>query len=61
LMLRTSQFKYTRYDDGGSELYDLSHDPNELENRIDHPDYARPLAGLKAQVEQWERLYPHRV
>ncbi|MCU1260453.1 MAG: sulfatase, partial [Bryobacterales bacterium] len=61
LMLRTSQYKYTRYDDGGSELYDLSRDPDELENRIDYMDYARPLADLKAQVERWERQYPHRV
>lgn len=61
LMLRTSQYKYTRYDDGGSELYDLSRDPDELENRIDYMDYARPLAELKAQVERWERQYPHRV
>jgi arylsulfatase A-like enzyme len=61
IMLRTRQYKYTRYDDGGSELYDVGRDPDELENRIDHPDYARPLADLKSQVERWEHQYPHRV
>jgi hypothetical protein len=35
VMLRTPPFKYTRYDDGGSELCDLALDPNELENQGD--------------------------
>jgi choline-sulfatase len=61
LMLRTPQLKFTRYDDGGRELYDLVRDPDELQNRFDDPSYARPLAELKAQVERWERQYPHRV
>ena len=61
LMLRTSKYKYTRYDDGGSELYDLVRDPGELENRVDDPDYVRPLSELKSQVAQWEWQYPHRV
>jgi iduronate 2-sulfatase len=61
LMLRTPKFKYTRYDDGGSELYDLARDPDELENRVDDPSYARPLAEMRARVERWERQYPHRV
>ena len=58
VMLRTPQFKFTRYDDGGSELYDLRRDPDELENHIDDADYARPRSELKAQVEQWEWQYP---
>ena len=61
VMLRTPQYKFTRYDDGGSELYDVVRDPDELENRIDHPDYARPLRDLKSRVERWERQYPHRA
>lgn len=40
LMMRTPQFKLTRYDDGGGELYDLSKDPDELENLIDSAAYA---------------------
>jgi len=61
LMLRTRYYKFTRYDDGGSELYDLERDPDELVNRIADPSCARPLAKLKAQVDEWERRYPHRV
>ena len=61
VMLRTTRYKFTRYDDGGGELYDLEKDPDELENLIDRQDYARPLAELRAQVERWERQYPHRA
>ena len=60
VMLRTPQYKFARYDDGGSELYDLTRDSDELENRVDDPEYSRPLAELKAQLAQWEREYPHR-
>ncbi len=61
VMLRAPKFKFTRYDDGGSELYDLARDADELENRVDDPSYARPLAESQARVEQWVRQYPHRV
>jgi choline-sulfatase len=61
VMLRTRRFKYTRYDDGGSELYDLDRDPDELENLAAVPAYADPLAQLKAQVADWERQYPPRA
>ncbi|MGH9808436.1 MAG: sulfatase family protein, partial [Terriglobia bacterium] len=60
-MLRTPRYKYTRFDDGGSELYDLDRDPDELENRADSSGYAPVLAQLKQQMEEQERQYPHRV
>ena len=60
-MLRTNQFKYARYDDGGSELYDLTKDPDELTNVVDAPDYGEPLAQMKKQLEDHERRYPHRA
>ena len=60
-MLRTPRYKYTRYDDGGSELYDLDRDPNELENCVDSAGYAEELAQLKRQMDEWERQYPHRA
>jgi hypothetical protein len=59
-MLRTPEFKYARYDDGGSELYDLTRDPDELENRADDSAYAGRVGELKALVARWEREYPHR-
>lgn len=61
LMMRTPRYKYTRYDDGGSELYDLDRDPDEFDNRVDSADYAPVLAQLKQELNQWERQYPHRV
>jgi choline-sulfatase len=60
VMLRTPRFKFARYDDGGSELYDLTRDPDELDNRVDDREYAGPLAELQAQLALWERQYPHR-
>jgi arylsulfatase A-like enzyme len=35
--VRTARWKYVRYSDGDAELYDLDHDPNELDNVIDDP------------------------
>jgi arylsulfatase A-like enzyme len=61
VMLRTPHFKYTRYDDGGGELYDLDHDPNEFDNQLDSPVYARTREQLKQQLDRFEREYPHRV
>ena len=60
-MMRTPRYKYARYDDGGSELYDLDRDPDEFENRVDATGYAEVLAQLKRRMDEWERQYPHRV
>ena len=60
-MLRTARYKFTRYDDGGSELYDLERDPDELENRVDQSEYAPQRRQLSDQLAQWERRYPHRT
>ncbi len=38
--LRTPRWKYTRYDDGDGELYDLDSDPNELHNHYGDPGYS---------------------
>ena len=61
VMMRTSRYKLTRFDDGGGELYDLPRDPDELGNLIDHPEAARIKAELQRQLEAWERQYPHRA
>ena len=60
-MMRTPTYKYSRYDDGGEELYDLRRDPNELQNQSDSLEYASIAAKLKQQLEEWELKYPHRV
>jgi N-acetylglucosamine-6-sulfatase len=46
---RVGPYKLVRYWTGESELYDLSRDPNELQNRFDDPDYA--------PVQQYMELY----
>jgi len=54
MMVRTPQFKYARYDDGGAELYDLTRDPNELDNRADDPAYRATATALARQLEDWD-------
>jgi arylsulfatase A-like enzyme len=61
VMVRTPHYKYTRYDDGGSELYDLDRDPDEFENQVDSAEYAPIRAQLQRLLEEQERRYPHRV
>jgi arylsulfatase A-like enzyme len=61
VMLRTRRYKFTRFDDGGSELYDLERDPDELENRADDTQYSSQLRQLTGQVAEWERQYPQRA
>lgn len=55
MMVRTAQFKYARYDDGGSELYDLTRDPDELTNCVDDPRYIETVAMLGRQLNDWDR------
>jgi arylsulfatase A-like enzyme len=50
--LRTPRWKYTLYDDGDGELYDLDKDPNELHNRFGDPAYARVQAELHRLWQQ---------
>jgi arylsulfatase A-like enzyme len=61
VMLRTTQFKLTRYDDGGAELYDLAKDADELDNRIEDASYASVRAQLERQLADWDRQYPPRA
>ncbi len=44
--LRTSQYRYTHYADGGEELYDYTDDPWEHRNLADDPKMADVKAGL---------------
>ena len=46
--VRTARFQFTVYGNGEQELYDLTADPNQLENRVVDPEYARTLAGPDA-------------
>ena len=47
--LRTKRWRYTRYQDGGEELYDHSKDEMEWTNLAKNPAYA----DVKAQMKKW--------
>ncbi len=47
--LRTKQWRYTRYHDGGEELYDHYTDPMEWNNLAGDPSYAEK----KSQLKKW--------
>jgi len=46
--IRTNQYRYIRYRDGGRELYDDLADPSEFTNVISNPSYASLIASLDA-------------
>ena len=50
--LRTPRWRYTEWDEGqrGRELYDHDHDPHELNNLAEKPDYAAVVAEQSAQL-----------
>jgi arylsulfatase A-like enzyme len=52
-MCRTREYKYVRRLYEVDELYDLRLDPQETNNRINDPDYAQILAGLKERMLAW--------
>ena len=61
-MIRTAEQKYVhRHPDGPHEFYDLTNDPDELENRIDDESFAPQIQTLKTRLEQWFARYvdPH--
>ena len=58
-MVRTPEWKFTRYDDGGAELYNLTDDPNELNNLIRRDRHAIVAKKLAEQLEDWDRRSPH--
>jgi N-acetylglucosamine-6-sulfatase len=49
--VRTASRKYVKYDDGFEELYDLSTDPNELDNKARDAAFASDLAMLRSQYD----------
>jgi len=55
MMIRTPEFKYATYDDGGTEFYRFASDPDELDNRVDDPAYRATIGDLARQLTDWER------
>ena len=50
--LRTTRYTYVIHSDGPWMLYDNEKDPYQLENVVDHPDYADVQADLDADLRQ---------
>ena len=49
--LRTTDWKYIEYESGEFELYDMIHDPWEMDNLAGLEEYAEVMAELKAQLQ----------
>src|SRR5947209_18538920 len=60
VMMRTPEWKLTRYDEGGTELYNTLEDPGGRQNRAGEPKYAGVQSRLKRGVEDWGEAAPHR-
>jgi arylsulfatase A-like enzyme/Ca2+-binding RTX toxin-like protein len=58
ISLRTREHRYTRYEDGSEELYDVVADPGELDNRATDPAYDATRAALSAALDAELAAYP---
>ena len=58
--VRTDRWKYIHYTDltGMDELYDLAADPYEMKNLIRHPEAAKPLDEIQAELRRLLRETP---
>lgn len=58
--IKSEQFRYIQYEDGGEELYDHSNDPNEFINQANHPDYQEEMVRLREYLPKinanWDSL-----
>ena len=50
--LRTAQWRYIRYADGGEELYDMINDPFEYTNLAQNPNYAQARLEMEVLLEK---------
>lgn len=53
-MVRNERYKYILSDTNEEALYDLEHDPYELQNRIEDTAYTKVLAELKNHLHHWK-------
>lgn len=52
-MVRTDRYKFVYNGPDRNELYDLTADPHELRNLIDHPEYADVQTELEGRLADW--------
>jgi len=50
--IRTSEYRFIQYEDGGEELYDKNSDPNEWTNVAEKPDYNSVKTELKKYLPE---------
>ncbi|MDF9798594.1 iduronate 2-sulfatase [Catalinimonas alkaloidigena] len=50
--VRTKDYRYIQYEDGGEEFYDHNVDPQEWNNMADHPMYQKAKADVKKHLPQ---------
>jgi len=60
--LRTETVKYLRWIDpqsgGAEEFYDLTRDPEEISNLIDHPEYKQQVESARREFARWRQANP---
>jgi len=56
IAVRTETYRFIRYTDGTTELYDRGKDPNEWNNQTDNPEYAPAKATLAAYLPALEDM-----
>jgi len=52
-MVKTDQYKFIYNGPDRNELYDLEADPHELQNLIDHPEYAETRSEMADRLTDW--------
>jgi hypothetical protein len=61
IAVHTKRYLYVEYRRGWRELYDLRHDPWELDNVAGSPRYASVRASLSALLQRLYSAGPHRA
>lgn len=64
--MRTAEWKYSLYRDGGEEMYNLPRDPGELDNVASQVRHHRRKLALRSSLERWMKemrddFYIHRA
>ncbi|MEM7143513.1 MAG: sulfatase [Verrucomicrobiota bacterium] len=54
--IRTERFRFTRYKEGQTELYDHSKDPHEWKNEAGNPEYAKVVMELAGRLPAIEEM-----
>ncbi|MFW5977655.1 MAG: sulfatase/phosphatase domain-containing protein, partial [Halohasta sp.] len=52
-LVRTDRYKFVYNGPDRNELYDLATDPHELQNLVDHPEYADVRAEMARRLTEW--------